>query len=207
MIKQSVLNTEGKKVGDIELAEEVFGAPVKKHLLYEVVKWQLACRRSGTANTKDRSDVAGSTAKIYRQKGTGRARHGQKRVNIFVGGATAFGPKTRSYEYQLPKKVRKSGLISALSLKVKEGKFTVVDSFEMKDIKTKKFVDIMGKLKVEKGLFVVNEDSNKFRLSARNVKNVKVLNCNHINVHDLLLYENAVFTAKAVEEVQKRLGQ
>ncbi len=206
MEKQAVIDMDGKKVKDIDLSKDIFAAPVNTQLIYDVVKWQAACKRGGNAHTKDRSDVQGSTAKIYRQKGTGRARHGQSRVNVFVGGGCAFGPKKRDYSYTLPKKIRQGGLRSALAMKAGEGKMVVLDSLEVKETKTKKLVEILGKLKINDALILINEDNTNLELSARNIKNIRVLNCNYINVYDLLAYDQTVFTADALEKVQKRLS-
>src|SRR5438309_10842525 len=164
-----VYNMKREKVGSLELADEVFATDVKEHLFYEVVKAQLASRRQGTAAAKNRSAVSGSTKKLYKQKGTGRARHGSIRAPVYVGGGRAHPPVPRDWSYRPPQQVRVGALKSALSKFVKEGRLVVVDRFELGEIKTKAFVQALGTLKAQKSTLVVDSVTNEnLKLSVRN---------------------------------------
>jgi large subunit ribosomal protein L4 len=205
MAKIEVYDLERKKVGELELAQDVFHAPINEALLYEVVKAQLASRRSGTAKAKNRAEVAGSTRKIYKQKGTGRARHGGIRAPVFVGGGKAHGPLPRDYSYRPPRKMRQGAVRSALSLKVKEGKLTIVDSFDLKEVKTKMLNQVLDKLKVgTSSLIVDGKDNSKLRLSTRNLAKHHFLPPEGVNLYDLLRHEHLVLTKQAVEALQNR---
>src|SRR5580658_11345656 len=151
-----VFNMKRERVGSIDLADEVFGTDVREHLFYEVVKAQLASKRQGTAAAKNRSAVSGSTKKIYKQKGTGRARHGSIRAPVFVGGGQAHPPRPRDWSYEPPRRVRALALTSALSKFHKEGKLLIVDSFELPEIKTKKVIEVLEKLKAQAKTLVVD---------------------------------------------------
>src|SRR5512137_1774505 len=164
-----VLNQSGEKVGQIELADAVFAAPVREHLLWEVVKAQLATRRRGTASTKTRTEVRGSTRKLYRQKGTGRARHGSIRASTFVGGGAAHGPKPRPYAYRPPKKVRRAALRSALSLRAGEQKIVVLQDLNLGEIKTKKVAQLLERFGVQRGLLVDDKANLALIKSTRNL--------------------------------------
>lgn len=201
-MKETVFNTEKKGVGEVELSDEIFGARVNKPLLYEVVKMQLANRRQGDAATKNHKMVSGTTAKMYRQKGTGRARHGDARTNIFVGGGKAFGPHPKDWSYSIPKKAKKSGLRSALSLKKKEGKLIVVDDLKFTNIKTKEGVKVLNSLGVKHGLFVIDGANENLEKSVRNIPGVKVIRWESLNAYDLLRHEFAVITLPALGKVQ-----
>src|SRR5579862_2341028 len=155
-----VFNMRREKVGSIDLADEVFGAEVKEHLFYEVVKAQLASKRQGTASAKNRSAVSGSTKKLYKQKGTGRARHGSKRAPVFVGGGQAHPPRPRDWSYRPPRKVRLGALVSALSKFAKEGRLVVVDKLDV-EIKTKSLVATLATLKTERHALVVDAADNE----------------------------------------------
>src|SRR6186713_509491 len=170
MAKVDVYNLKREKVGSVDLADEVFAADVKEQLFHEVVVAQLASRRAGTHAAKERSAVAGSSKKIYKQKGTGRARHGGIRAPNFVGGGRAHPPKPQDFSRRAPRRVRQAALKSALSLLVKEGRLTVVDSFELEAIKTKALAGILEVLKPEqrRTLVVDGKDNEKLRLSIRN---------------------------------------
>jgi len=150
-----VFNMQRQKVGSIDLADEVFGAEVKEHLFYEVVKAQLASKRQGSAAAKNRSAVSGSTKKLYKQKGTGRARHGSIRAPVYVGGGQAHPPRPREWGYEPPRRVRAQALTSALSKFGKEGRLVVVDTFDLGEVKTKKLVEALGTLKAQKRALVV----------------------------------------------------
>src|SRR6476619_1361758 len=164
-----VYNLKREKVGTLDLADEVFAAEVKEHLFYEVVKAQLASKRQGTAAAKNRSAVSGSTKKLYKQKGTGRARHGSIRAPVFVGGGQAHPPRPRDWSYRPPRQVRVSALRAALSKFNKEGRLVVVDRFELAEIKTKTLLQTLGALQTQKHTLVVDTASNEtLRLSIRN---------------------------------------
>jgi len=206
MAKVKVLNLGGESVGEIELADEVFGADVNEPLLYEVLKAQLASKRSGSANTKTRSEVAGSSKKIYKQKGTGRGRHGSIRAPNFVGGGQQHGPKPRSYAYRPPAKMRAGALRSALSLKLKEGRLTIVDTFTLDEVKTKSLANVLAVLKVAKGSLIVDQkDNEKLRLSARNLDTHQFLPPEGVNLYDLLRHEHLVLTKHAVLALVERI--
>ena len=196
------------KVLDVELKPEVFGVEVKKHVLWEVVKWQLASRRQGTHSTKTRGEVSYSGRKLLPQKGTGNARHGDRGANIFVGGGIAHGPKPRDYYYSLPKKVRKLGLKMALSLRAKENNLVVVDEVEIGDVpKTKKAIEFLKGLGLEKNkvLLVLPQKDDIIYKSFRNLQDVRVLPVEGLNVYDILWADKVVLTEKALDKVYERL--
>ncbi|MCC6749849.1 MAG: 50S ribosomal protein L4 [Deltaproteobacteria bacterium] len=202
-----VLNLEGQRVGQISLSDDIFGAPVREHLLWEAVKAQLAARRSGTASTKVRSEVRGSTRKIYKQKGTGRARHGSIRAPIFVGGGVALGPKPRSYAYTLPKKVRRGALISALSLRAAEKRLVVMEDLRLGETKTKRMAGVLAKLGVTSGLIIDDKGNVELIRSVRNLAKAKYLAPEGLNVYDLLRYETLVVTAPVAKQIEERLSR
>ena len=204
-MKEPVLNMAKAKVGEVELDEAIFGAAPNKALLYEVVKMQLANRRLGTAATRNHKMVSGTTKKMYRQKGTGNARHGDARTNIFVGGGKAFGPHPRDYSYRLPAKARRGGLRSALVQKLRDGKLIVVEDFPFAEIKTKPVIAALGKLGVAKALLVVDQATEALQKSVRNIPNVKLIRAEGLNVYDLVRYEHAIITRAALDKVQEVL--
>ena len=208
MAQIDLYNLSREKVGEVELRDEVFNGPVKPHLFYEVVKWQLARRRRGTASTKTRAEVSGGGRKPWRQKGLGRARAGSIRSPLWRGGGVVFGPKPRDYSYPLPKKVRRAALRSALSLRYKEGKLTVLDGFDLGQIKTKLFVEAMEKLglKGEKVLIVTDGKDEVLERSARNVPWAKVLRCEGLNVYDVLNYRHLLILRSALPKIEERLA-
>jgi len=193
------------KVGETQLADDVFGVEVKPHLIHEVVKMQLAQRRRGTASTKGRSEVRGGGRKPWRQKGTGRARAGTIRSPLWRGGGIVFGPLPRDYRYKVPKKVRKQALKSALSQKLVENKLIIVDSISLDRIKTKTFLSIMGNLRINDAL-IIDQDNLNLRLSAHNVPKIKVLQPDGLNTYDILRYDYLVLTAPAVKKIEERLS-
>jgi large subunit ribosomal protein L4 len=205
MASCDIYNLEKKKVGTLELQDHVFTVPVKLHLFHEVITWQLARRRRGTAATKERSDVRGGGRKPWRQKGTGRARAGTNRSPLWRGGGTTFGPHPRNYDYPLPKKVRMAALRSALSLRFQEGKLLLLDVFPSPEIKTKVFVKAMEDLGVTNALVVTDGEDFKLERSARNVPWVKILRHNGINVLDILTYEHLIILKPAMEKIEERL--
>ncbi|HJK90655.1 MAG TPA: 50S ribosomal protein L4 [Polyangiaceae bacterium LLY-WYZ-15_(1-7)] len=208
MPKTTVYNLSRENVGEIDLAEDVFAADVNEGLLYEVLKAQLASKRKGTHRVKNRAEVQGSSKKIYRQKGTGRARHGTIRAPIFVGGGQAHGPKPRSYAYRPPRKMRLGALKSALSMKLAEGRLTVVDDFELEEIKTKKLAKVLENLQVDSSAMIVDDKANeKLRLSARNLPSHQVLPPEGVNLYDLLRHDHLVLTKKAVEALTARCNK
>jgi large subunit ribosomal protein L4 len=200
-----VFNMSREKVGSIDLADEVFGAEVREQLFYEVVKGQLASKRQGTQCAKNRSAVSGSTKKLYKQKGTGRARHGSLRAPVFVGGGQAHPPRPRDWSYQPPRRVRALALTSALSKFGKEGRLLVVDRFELGEIKTKRVMEALETLKVEaKTLIVDSQDNEKLRLSIRNCKEHQFLPPEGVNVYDLLRHDTLVLSKDAARALEQR---
>ncbi len=197
------------KVLDAELKPEVFNVEVKKHVLWEVVKWQLASRRQGTHSTKTRGEVAYSGRKLLPQKGTGNARHGDRGANIFVGGGVAHGPKPRDYYYPLPKKVRRLGLKMALSLKAKENNLLIVDSLDLGDVpKTKKAIEVLKNLGIypQKVLVVLPQKEEVIYKSFRNLPYVRVLPVEGLNVYDILWADKLLITAQALDKIYERLA-
>lgn len=200
-----VFNMKREKVGSLDLSDEVFGAEVREHLFYEVVKAQLASRRQGTAAAKERSAVSGSTKKLYKQKGTGRARHGSIRAPIYVGGGRAHPPRPRDWSYRPPQKVRQLALTSALSKFAKEGKLIVVEAFELKEVKTKSLLGALATLKSEKKALVVDSSENeKLRLSIRNCEDHQFLPPEGVNVYDLLRHDTLIVSKDAVKQLEAR---
>src|SRR5580704_4258138 len=200
-----VFNMQRQKVGSIDLADEVFGAEVKEHLFYEVVKAQLASKRQGTANGKNRSAVSGSTKKLYKQKGTGRARHGSIRAPVFVGGGKAHPPRPRDWAYEPPRRVRAQALTSALSKFGKEGRLLVVDRFELAEIKTKKVLEALGALKAQERTLVVDSvDNERLKLSIRNCQGHQFLPPEGVNVYDLLRHDTLILSKDAAKLLEQR---
>ncbi len=205
-MKVKVINLENKKAGDIELADEVFGLAPRADLLQRMVKYQLAARRAGTHKTKDVSEVSGTGAKPFNQKGTGRARQGQKRAPHQRGGGVAHGPVLRSHEHSLPKKVRKLALKTALSTKQAEGKLIIVDELKAAEAKTKSMAGKLDVLGWKSALIIDgSEPDTNFALSTRNLPHVDVLPENGANVYDILRRDTLVLTKSAVESLEARL--
>jgi large subunit ribosomal protein L4 len=200
-----IYNTNKEKVSQVELDKKIFSREVNPHLLYEVVKMQLASRRQGTASTKNRSRVRGGGKKPWRQKGTGRARAGTIRSPLWTGGGIVFGPLPRDYSYRVNKKAKKAALRAALSSKLKENKLFILDNFNLAEIKTKSFVTILDTLKIEDALII---DTTNFNLekSARNVSSVKVLRPEGLNVYDILKYDSLIITQPGLEKITKSLS-
>ena len=203
MAKLSVYNIEGNQVGEIELNDAVFGVEVNENLVHQAVLNQLANNRQGTQKAKTRSEVSGGGRKPWRQKGTGHARQGSTRSPQWTGGGVVFAPKPRDYSIKLNKKERRLAIKSALTTKVNESKLIVLDSFELDEIKTKKFVAVMNNLKAEKALVVLNEKNDNVIKSANNVPTVKTALTNTINVYDILKYDTLVLTQDAVATIQE----
>lgn len=200
-----VYNLKSEKVGTLDLADEVFASEVKEHLFYEVVKAQLASRRQGTAAAKNRSAVSGSTKKLYKQKGTGRARHGSIRAPIFAGGGQAHPPRPRDWSYRPPRQVRVGALKSALSKLHKEGRLLVVDALELGEVKTKRLLETLATLKTaKKTLLVDNAGNDKLRLSVRNCEEHLFLPPEGVNVYDLLRHDTLVVSKEAAKALEAR---
>jgi large subunit ribosomal protein L4 len=204
-MKLTVRNLDNKEVGDIELAEEVFGLPVRRDILARIVNWQLAKRRAGTHKTKGISDISGTTKKPYRQKGTGRARQGSLRSPQFRGGAVIFGPVVRSHEFGLQKKVRRLGLKTALSAKQAEGRLVVVDEARLDDAKTKVLRARFEALGWGSVLIIDGAVNENFARAARNLPRVDVLPEQGANVYDILRRDTLVLTRAAVQQLEARL--
>lgn len=202
-----IFNIQKEKVGELDLKEEIFGVEVKGHLLHEVVTWQRACRRAGTASTKTRGEVRGGGRKPWRQKGTGRARTGSTRSPIWRGGGTTFGPKPRSYAYTLPKKVRRLALKMALSSKLADGQLVVLDAYPHTTPKTKDFVAVLQNFDLTKALFISPQENRALELSARNVPGVQVMLPQGLNVYDILKYDHLVLFSPALEAIEARLAK
>jgi large subunit ribosomal protein L4 len=189
-----------------KLNEAIFGVRTRPHLLQQTVIMQLANRRSGSASTKSKGFVSGGGKKPWRQKGTGRARAGSIRSPIWVGGGTVFGPQPRDYSYRMPRKARREALLSALSLKNRDGKIIVIDKFELDEPKTKLMVKALAELKVDSALIVIAQSDVKIERSARNLPTVKVLRVDGLNVYDLLRYNHLVLTEGALKLLEERLA-
>jgi large subunit ribosomal protein L4 len=202
----AVYNTQGEVVRQAELPEAVFGVDVKESLLHEVVRYQLARRRQGTAHTKNRAAVRGGGRKPWRQKGTGRARAGTIRSPLWRGGGAVFGPMPRSYAFDMPKKERRAALCSALSLKVRDEVFRVVDQLELPQPKTRQVVELLQRFEAPpKVLMLVAEPQAFLALSARNIPQVKVLPVAGLNVYDLLHFTMVMCAEDAIEKISGRL--
>jgi large subunit ribosomal protein L4 len=200
-----VQNTNGKKVTTVDLADNIFNVSVKPSVLHEVVTMQLANRRAGTAAVKHRGEVKGSGRKLFRQKGTGRARRGDIKSPLLRGGGVVFGPDGRNYAFRVPKKVRKLALKMALSSKLKAKELIVIDKFEIPQIKTKNFVDILNNLKLNHTLIVTDVENENLERSSRNVPGVKVLRLDGLNVYDILKYRTLILLEPAIKGIERRL--
>ncbi|MEZ4549999.1 MAG: 50S ribosomal protein L4 [Desulfobacterales bacterium] len=201
-----VKNIKGEKVSEVEMPDSIFNVEPKKSVLHEVVCMQLAARRSGTAAVKRRSDVKGSTAKLFRQKGTGRARRGDIKSPVLRGGGVVFGPEPRSYTPKVLKKVRRLALKMALSSKFKDDMLVVLDAFSLDHIKTKSVVSVIETLKLENPLIVIDAKNDALELSSRNIPGVKVLRVEGLNVYDILKHKNLVLLASSIKNIEGRLA-
>ena len=201
-----VKNIKGKKVATIDLVENIFNVPVKPSVLHEVVTMQLANRRSGTAAVKHRSDVKGSSRKLFRQKGTGRARRGDIKAPLLRGGGVVFGPDGRRYAFKVPKKVRKLALKMALSSKLQANDLIILDKFEVKQIKTKDVIELLKGLNLTNALIVIAEKNENLELSSRNVPDIKVLRSEGLNVYDILKYKTLILLEPVVKNIEGRLA-
>ena len=201
-----VKNIKGKKVTTIDLVDRIFNVPVKSSVLHQVVNMQLANRRAAGASVKHRSDVRGSTRKLYRQKGTGRARRGDIKSPLLRGGGVVFGPDGRTYAFKVPKKIRQLALKMALSSKLQTDELIVLDKFELPQIKTRDFINILSGLKLSNALIVLEEKNDNLELSSRNVPDVKVLQSKGLNVYDILKYKTLILLEPVIKNIERRLA-
>lgn len=205
MAKIEIIDMQRQKVAEMEVDDRLLTAKGKSHLVYDVVRWQLAGKRSGTAATKERSAISGGGKKPWKQKGTGRARAGHSRSPLWRGGGTIFGPRPRNYSYALPRKVREAGLISALSSKYQEERLVVLDRFGLEGIRTRPFQEALKKLGISSALIVIDEPDEVLEKSARNIPGVQVLKVRGLNVHDILRHEHLVFVRSSLEKVERNI--
>ena len=203
MATVAVYNIEGKEVDKLELNDNVFGVEINEHLVHLAVVSQLANGRQGTQSAKTRSEVSGGGRKPWRQKGTGHARQGSTRSPQWTGGGVVFAPKPRDYSFKMNKKEKRIALLSALSSKVADNKIVVLDAFNLDEVKTKNFAEVMSNLKVDKALVVIEGENKNVVLSGRNIPTVKVSATNEINTYDVLKYETLVVTKAAVEKLEE----
>ena len=201
----TVCNSKNEQVGEIELKDAIFSVPIKVHVLHEVVNMQLAKRRAGSASTKGRSEVRGGGRKPWRQKGSGRARAGTRSSPLWRGGGVTFGPKPRDFTPKTNKKIRKQALKMALTSKCKENQMVVLEGFELDEIKTKAFVEIMQAFEIDSVLVVIPEHDEIVEKSARNVPYTKVLRTDGLNVYDILKYRHLILTKDAVPQIEAAL--
>ena len=202
-----VLSAQREKIGEIALPSIIADQPQREHLLFEMVKMQLANRRAGTAATKTRAQVSGGGRKPWRQKGTGRARAGSNRSPVWVGGATVFGPQPRSYAYRLPRSARKTALRAALAQKLRQDELVVIDTIQFAEPKTKQMVALLSQLEMgDSVLLILAEADTNVQKSARNLPGVKVLLSQGLNVYDLLRYRKVLVTQAAMQQINERLG-
>jgi large subunit ribosomal protein L4 len=201
-----VLNVTGDKVSQAQLADDIFNVAVKGSILHEVVKMQLANRRAGTASVKNRSDITGSTRKLYRQKGTGNARSGSVKSPLRRGGGVTFGPQPKSWAFKVPKKVRRLALKMALSSRFQGENLMVVDTFGLKEIKTQAFVKALSDLKIENALIVTDVEDIKLEMSSRNIQGIKVIRTEGLNVYDILKYKKLLLIESSIKGIEGRLS-
>ena len=201
-----IYNLNREEIGSIDVNDDIFAGQVKRHLFYEVIKWQLARRRAGTASTKGRNQVMGGGAKPYRQKGTGRARQGSRRAPNHVGGGTVHGPQPRSYAYKLNKQVRRGAMRSALSLKAEQGKLVVLQDIDLGEIKTQRAAQVFGQLAGGNAL-VIDGPNHTLELSVRNLPKVKYLPLEGLNLFDVLKYDTLVLTEPMVRRLEGTLSK
>ena len=204
-MKFDVFNLKREKTGEVDLSDLVFGAEVKEHLFYEIVKAQLASRRAGTQSAKTRSEVAGSSKKLYKQKGTGNARHGSIRAPIYRGGGRAHPPTPRDWSYRPPRQMRIGAMKSALSLLAKEGRLLIIDKMKLDEVRTKGLIVALKALKAEKSALLVDDKGNEsLRMSARNLPKHTVLPPEGVNVYDILRHDFLVLSQDAAKALEAR---
>lgn len=200
-----IQNQTGEKISQTDLNNAIFNINVKSSVMHEVVKMQLANRRSGSAAVKHRSDVRGSGRKLFRQKGTGRARRGNIKSPLLRGGGVVFGPDPKSYSYKIPKKVKRIALKMALSTKFQENNLVVIDQFELEQIKTKEFLKVVNALNIKNALIITDKKNKNLELSSRNIPNIKVLCSKGLNVYDILKYKKLILLKSSIEDIEGRL--
>jgi large subunit ribosomal protein L4 len=205
-VKTKVLNLDNKSAGDVELKDDIFGLEPRADLIQRVVVWQLAKRRAGTHKLLTRGEINRTKKKVYKQKGTGQARHGARSAPLFVGGAKAMGPVNHSHEFDLPKKVKALGLRHALSSKAKAGNIVVIDEAKTKEAKTGDLAKRFGKMGVANVLIVDGEFDKNFHLSARNLSHVSLLPAAGLNVYDIMRSEKLMLTKSALAAIEERLS-
>lgn len=206
MATVEVFDWNNKKVGSADLKADVFEAPVRKDILHEVVRWQRACKRQGTHKAKTRGEVRGGGKKPFKQKGTGNARQGSIRSPLKQGGGVIFGPTPRDYSFNIPKKVKKLALRSALSYLYKNGKLKVVDSMNSSEGKTKDLVSGLKALELDKTVLIDAESNDLFKRAAQNIKGIQYYPVTGLNVYDLLKYDNLVVTKDSLAKIEQRCG-
>ncbi len=200
-----VQNQTGEKISQTDLNNAIFNINVKSSVMHEVVTMQLANRRSGSAAVKHRSDVRGSGRKLFRQKGTGRARRGNIKSPLLRGGGVVFGPDPKSYSYKIPKKVKRIALKMALSTKFQENNLVVIDQFELEQIKTREFLKVVNALNIKNALIITGKKNKNLELSSRNIPNIKVLCSKGLNVYDILKYKKLILLKSSIEDIEGRL--
>jgi large subunit ribosomal protein L4 len=207
MMLVPVRNVAGETVGEVELRDDIFGAPVNRALMHQALVRQLANARLGTHKAKPRSEVRGSTRKVWRQKGTGRARHGSTKVNLWRGGGVAHGPLPRSYEKKMPRKMRRAAYRSALSVKAQDNQIVVVDALNMETPKTRQVVEWVQSLGLEGSVLIMLPEKNEnVERSARNLPDVKTLRASYLNIRDLLGYDYLLLPQGSLEVIEDILG-
>jgi len=205
MAKVDIFDIHRQKISEMEVDDRLLNEPEKPHLIYEIVRMQLAGRRSGTASTKERSFVSGGGRKPWKQKGTGRARAGSTRSPLWRGGGTVFGPHPRDYSFRPPRKVRQAALRTVLSAKYRENKLLVLDRLEIAEAKTKSFLAVLKTLGISNALIVIDGPNEVLEKSALNIPGIQLARCEGLNVYDLLRYENIVFLRSSLEKVERNL--
>lgn len=205
MAVTEIYNTSKEKVGEIDLNDQLVKLEVNPHLLHDIVRMQRANRRAGTAATKTRKEVSGSSKKPWRQKGTGRARAGTRKSPVWRGGGTVFGPQPRDYSFRMPRKARRLGLRMAISARYQEDMLLVLEDFQLDEIKTKKFVEVMDNFAIDNALIVVAERLENLERSSRNVPGFKVLPAEGLNVYDILLHKHIILLKPSVGQLEERL--
>jgi large subunit ribosomal protein L4 len=206
MAKIAVYDMDRKQVSERELNDEVFDTDVKGYLIHDMVRYQLAARRQGSAKTKGRSEVRGGGKKPFKQKGTGNASQGTPTAPHFVGGGTAFGPTPRDYSFKLNRKVKKGALKSALSMRFNSGKMIVLNQLQVEQVSTKSFAEVLGRFELDNVLIIVGDENTNVELSARNIPHVKVLRSDGVNVFDVMKYRNMLITEEAVVKLEGALA-
>lgn len=206
MAKLNVIDLSGASVGEVDVADEVFAADVKEHLLWEVVRAQRAAKRQGSAKAKTRAEVSYTKAKVYRQKGTGNARHGSRRANVFEGGGVVHGPRPRDYGLHVNKKVAAGALRSALSLRAQAGDLVVIREFKSEEVKTKVLAVALAKLAAPKALLVDDAENAWLKLSSRNLADAAFLADGGLNVYDILRYPKLLISEKSLRRIEARLA-